>query len=252
MNGLVQGFVALVTGGSSGIGRAIATRLARPGGTVFVTFHSNEDAAREAAAEIAERGATARVVRADLASLTDIRALAAEVSRRSPAGIDVIVHAAAEARTGPLLDIDGETLDRLVAANGTSLVHLARECQALLHAGSSIIYVTSKGSERALEDYGPLGAPKALGEHAARYLAREFAARDVRVNSISPGPLDTFARRRMFPDTWAQRLADQTSANPSGRALEFDDVAGVVELMVDPRFSMIQGQVLTIDGGLTL
>lgn len=74
----------------------------------------------------------------------------------------------------------------------------------------------------------------------------------MRVNSISPGPLDTEARRQMFPDTWKTRLADQDALNPSGRGLAFDYIANIVELMVDPRFTMVQGQVITIDGGLTL
>lgn len=252
MGGSSAQSAVLVTGGSSGIGRAIAVRLARPGGTVVITYHNNEESAQETAAEIREKGATAHAVRTDIAAVAEIDALIAEVGRVSPGGLDVIVHAAAEAMTGRLVDLDGETLDRALRANGASIVHLVRAAQGMLHPGSSVIYVTSKGSERAMDAYGPLGAPKAFAEHAVRYLARELAARGVRINSISPGPLDTVARRSMFPDTWQSRLDAQTAANPTGRALEFEDVAGVVELMIDPRWAMVQGQVITVDGGLTL
>ncbi|WP_320536107.1 SDR family NAD(P)-dependent oxidoreductase [Pseudarthrobacter sp. IC2-21] len=241
----------LVTGGSSGIGRAIAERLAKPGSDVFIAYHSNDDAASEAAEKIRQRGASAHLLKADMGSLGDIRMIIDRI-RQHTDHLDVIVHAAATAISGRTIDIPGEELNGAIARNGTSIVHVAREALPLLRPGSSIIYVTSKGSERALKDYGALGGPKALGEHMMRYLATELAGRGVRVNSISPGPLETEARRQMFPDTWKTRLADQIALNPSGRGLAFDDIANIVELMVDPRFTMVQGQVITIDGGLTL
>ena len=242
----------LVTGGTSGIGLEIALGLAEPGRDVFLNYHSNEEAAESAAERILDAGAVPHLLKADLGSLEGIRSLSRGVAE-AVSGLDVIVHAAARAVTGRLLDIPGEELNRAIATNGSSLAHLVRECQGLLSRGSSLIYVTSKGSERALNGYGPLGGPKAMAEQMMRYLATELAPRGVRVNAISPGPVDTEARRRMFPDTWERRLKDQAALTPAGRTLEPGDLAGVIQLMVDPRFSLlVQGQVITVDGGLSL
>jgi NAD(P)-dependent dehydrogenase (short-subunit alcohol dehydrogenase family) len=239
-----------VTGGTSGIGRAIAERLA-PSADVFLNYHSDDAAAAQAAAAIEAAGGRPFLVRADVGSLDGIRALGEEVSART-GRLCQLIHAAGAGMPGSLLELDGEALDRAVFLNGTSLAHLVRELAPLLCVGSSVFYVTSAGARRALPGYGSLGAPKALAEHLVRYLAIELAGRGVRVNSISPGPLDTAARRAMFPETYAERLQAQDEANPSGRGVVFGDVAGVVELMSRPEFGMVQGQVITIDGGLTL
>lgn len=242
----------LITGGTSGIGLEIALGLANPGRDIFLNYHSNVTAAEEAADQLRKVGAVPHLLKADLGSLEDIRHLSRQVRHLVPS-LDVIVHAAASAVTGRLLDVTGEELNKAIATNGSSLVHLVRECNGLLNSGASVIYVTSKGSEKALRNYGPLGGPKAMAEQMMRYLATELAPRGVRVNAISPGPVDTEARRRMFPGTWEQRLRDQAELTPAGRTLGPGDLAGLVQLMVDPRFSvMVQGQVITIDGGLTL
>jgi enoyl-[acyl-carrier protein] reductase III len=240
-----------VTGGSSGIGRAIAERFAGPGVDVFITYSSRDDAAAEAAKAIAEKGARPHVIKADVGTLDGIDHIVSEISKHTD-HLDQLVHAAAMAISGRLVDMPGPALNQAISANGASIAHLVREARPLLRRGSSVIFVTSAGSTRALKGYGALGAPKALAEHLTRYLAIELGADGIRVNCVSPGPLDTEARRRMFPETWEQRLRDQDAANPSGRGVRFDDVSGVVELMCRPEFAMVQGQVITIDGGLTL
>lgn len=240
-----------VTGGSGGVGRAIAERLATPGDHVFLGYAHTEPAAQEAAAVIAARGARPHLIKSDLGSAGGARdfvaAVAAVVDR-----VDVVVHSAVRAVPGPVLEMDAGLLDDLVAVNGTSLVHLTREALPLLGRGSVVLYVTSAGASRVNPSYGGIGGPKAMAEHFMRYLAFELGPRGVRINAIAPGPLDTAARRAMFPDTWAERLADQNSRNPSGRGVGFDDVANAVELLVRPEFSMVHGQVLRIDGGLSL
>jgi len=241
----------LVTGGSSGVGRAIAERFAAPGVEVFVNYHADDEAAAAASAAIAARGGVPHLLKADVGAPEDVRALVAAVRERVDR-LDQIVHAAALAVPGELGGIEAELLDAAVRTNGTSLAHLVREALPLLGEGSSVFFVTSAGSTRALPGYGALGAPKALAEHLARYLARELAPCGARINCVSPGPLDTTARRRMFPDTWAERLEQQRQATPAGRTLGLEEVAEAVWALSGPAFAMMQGQVLTLDGGLTL
>jgi NAD(P)-dependent dehydrogenase (short-subunit alcohol dehydrogenase family) len=240
-----------ITGGSSGVGRAVAERFAAPGVDVFVNYHSDDEAAAETAAAIDAAGGRPHVIKADIGTLEGVREVVEAVGSKVDR-LDQLVHAAATAVPGELIGIEGEELDMVVRTNGTSLAHLVREALPLLGEGSSILFVTSAGSSKALPGYGGLGAPKALAEHLARYLAREVAPRGARVNCISPGPLDTTARRRMFPDTWEERLEMQREQTPAGRTLWIEEVAEVVELLSRPAFAMMQGQVLTIDGGLTL
>jgi enoyl-[acyl-carrier protein] reductase III len=240
-----------ITGGSSGVGRAVAEKFAAPGVDVFVNYHSDDGAAAETEAAIAAAGGTPHLIKADIGTLEGVRAVVAAITEEVDR-LDQLVHAAAMAVPGELIEIDGDLLDAAVRINGTSLAHMVREALPLLGDGSSVLFVTSAGSWKALPGYGGLGAPKALAEHLARYLAREVAPAGARVNCISPGPLDTLARRRMFPETWSERLEMQREQTPAGRTLRIEEVAEVVELLSRPAFAMMQGQVLTIDGGLTL
>lgn len=188
----------VVTGGTSGLGLAIARRLASPGAPVFLTYARNTDAAEQACDELAATGAQVHLVRANLGEPDGARAVA-DVVRRNADHLTHLVHAAAAGSPGPLLEQEGRALDRAVRLNGSSVAHVVRELAPLLRPGASVVFVTSAGAVRALEGYGLLGAPKALAEHLIRHLARELASRGVRVNCVSPGPIDTKARREMFP-----------------------------------------------------
>lgn len=240
-----------VTGGSSGIGRAIAERFADPGADVFINYHADDDSAAVAGAAIEERGARAHLVKADVSRPAGAEALAAAVSAKVER-LDQFVHAAAKPVPGPLLEVEWEDLQESVLLNGLALIGLVRASLSLLGPGSSVFYITSRGSQTAIRGYGGLGIGKALGEHIVRHLATEMAPRGVRVNSICPGPLDTKAFRAMFPDHAEKILAGAARSNPSGRPLGFDDVAALVATICEPGFEMVQGQTITVDGGLSL
>jgi NAD(P)-dependent dehydrogenase (short-subunit alcohol dehydrogenase family) len=241
----------LITGGSTGVGRGIGVRFAERGDDVFVNYHRDDEAALEAERLIAEAGGTPHLVKADVGSIEGVRSLIEAVSAQVEQ-LDQIVHCAAKVVSGGLLEADGEDVEASIAVNGTALVHLVREALPLLKAGSSVFYITSGGGRMAIPNYGAMGIPKALGDHIIRYLAVELAPRQVRANIVSPGALETPALRALFPDTYKERIKAAADANPSGRGVTFADVAGVVERMSEPEFSMVQGQYVRVDGGISL
>jgi NAD(P)-dependent dehydrogenase (short-subunit alcohol dehydrogenase family) len=256
----------LVMGGSSGLGRAIAERLAgggpdsaregadpaREGTDVFVNYHADDAAAAEAEAAIAAAGGAPHLVKADIGTVEGVRAVIEAVRSEGVERLDQLVHCAAKAVSGPLLELDPGELRESVIVNGLALVDLCREAGPLLGPGSAVFYLSSRGARFVIPEYGALGAAKALGEHVVRHLAKELGPRGVRVLTVAPGAVDTAALRAMFPDTYRDRLAAAAEANPLGRGVEMDDAAALVEALCDPRLEMLNGQTITIDGGLSL
>lgn len=241
----------LVTGGSSGLGRAIAERFALDGNDVFVNYHSNDAAAAEAEAAIAVAGGTPHLIKADVGTVEGVREVIGVV-REHTDRLDQLVHCAAKAINGPLLELDAEELRESVIVNGLALVDLIREAGDLLGQGSVVFYLSSRGGRFVIPEYGALGTAKALGEHVVRYLAKELGPRGIRVITIAPGAVDTTALRAMFPDTYEERLAAAAKANPLGRGVEMDDAAALVEALCAPHLEMVNGQTITVDGGLSL
>jgi enoyl-[acyl-carrier protein] reductase III len=241
----------LVTGGSSGLGRAIAERFAVDGNDVFINYHSNDEAGAEAEAAVAAAGGTPHLIKADVGTIEGVRELIGAV-REHTDRLDQLVHCAAKAVNGPLLDLDAEELRESVIVNGLALVDLIREAGDLLGPGSVVFYLSSRGGRFVIPEYGALGTAKALGEHVVRYLAKELGPRGIRVITIAPGAVDTAALRSMFPDTYEERLAASAKANPLGRGVEMEDAAALVEALCHPHLEMVNGQTITVDGGLSL
>ncbi|HVO54194.1 MAG TPA: SDR family oxidoreductase [Solirubrobacterales bacterium] len=240
-----------ITGGSSGLGRGIAERFARSGTDVFINYHANDDAAGEAAAAVEAAGGRPHLIKADVATVAGCAEVIAAV-REKVDRLDQLVHGAAKAQTGSLLQMDSADFRESIAVNGIALVDLVREALPIMGRGSTVFYLTSRGARFVIPNYGSLGTAKALGEHVVRYLARECAPHGVRVMSVSPGAVDTAAFRSMFPDTWEERLAAAAAANPMGRGVTVEDCAALVELLADPELEMVQGQTITTDGGASL
>lgn len=241
----------LITGGSTGIGSAIAQYFAGKGADVFINYASNDDGARDTARRVEELGGTAHLVKADIGNPDDVRRAMLEVKEETDR-LDQVVHCAARAATGDLLDLDPSVLTECIAINGLGLVSVVRELLPVLGEGSAIFYISSRGAEVVVPKYAALGLPKALGEHVVRYLAVELAPRKIRAHTLSPGAFDTPAFRAAFPDTYAERYAAAVSANRMGRALSGEDVGGVIEMLSRPEFEMTLGERVRIDGGVYL
>ncbi|WP_439813813.1 SDR family oxidoreductase [Zavarzinia sp. CC-PAN008] len=241
----------LIAGGTKGIGLAIARRFAKPGVDVFLNYRHDETAAAAAAREIAGQGAHAHVLRGDVGTPDG----AADLLRRVAAHtehLDQIVHCAVQPLTGPLLQLDPAALSAAITLNGTSIVFLVQAALPLLKRGSTVTFISSRGSRLALPNYGAIGAGKALAESLMRYLVLELAPLGIRANCVAPGRVDTQALRQVHGDRTDQVLRQSAAENPSGRNVTDEDYAGMVEFLASPAGAMVQGQVIFINGGAYL
>jgi enoyl-[acyl-carrier protein] reductase III len=239
----VTGRSVLVTGGSRGIGKAIALRLAREGATrVAIGYFRSDAAAEETAEELRALGAEPVLVRGNITSSRVAEQVAA-LGR-----LDVLVHNAATGVIRPALETEDKHWDWTLNANARALLALTRITAPSMPAGSSIVAISSLGSVRVLENYSLVGTSKAALEALVRYLAVELAP-GIRVNAVSAGVVETGALDH-FPNREAMLASG--ARNPVGKIVTPADIAGVVAFLCSPDAEMIRGQTLVIDGGWSL
>ena len=243
--GAAQGAIVVV-GAAGGLGGAILRRLAedRPGAPVWITYRDNAALAEALAASVPGT----RTARCDLHKLEDIDRLAEEV-RREAGQVATLVHAAVETEYGPTLEIGYEKVSAVVESSGLALLGITAAFDDMLGDGSTILYVTSIGSDRVIPTYAAIGTAKACGEALVRYLAVELATRGIRVNAISPGPFASAAAAASGLDVDAL-MAAADAATPRGHRVELREMADVAAYLTEPRSLGITGQVITVDGGI--
>jgi enoyl-[acyl-carrier protein] reductase III len=241
----IDGRAVLVTGGTRGIGKAIALRFASLGATkVALGYLRNDSAAESAADELRAAGAEPVLVRGNVASDRVVD----EFASHGPYG--AVVHNAATGVIRSALETEDKHWDWTLAANARALLSLARACAPQMDPGSSIVGISSLGSMRVLENYVLVGTSKAALESVVRYLAVELAPRGIRVNAVSAGVVETEALDH-FPNR-EQMLHAAQARTPAGRMVEPDDVAGAVAYLCSPDAEMVRGQTLIMDGGYSL
>jgi enoyl-[acyl-carrier protein] reductase III len=235
----------LVTGGTRGIGKAIALRLASEGAIrLALGYLRNDNAAEAAADEIRAAGAEPILVRGNVAS----EKVVAEFASHGPYA--AIVHNAATGVIKPALETEDKHWDWTLNANARALLSLARACAPDMQSGSSIVAVSSLGAQRVLENYVLVGTSKAALESVVRYLAVELSPRGIRVNAVSAGVVETEALDH-FPNR-EQMLSAGKTRTPAGRLVEPEDVAGAVAFLCSPDADMLRGHTLIMDGGYSL
>jgi enoyl-[acyl-carrier protein] reductase III len=240
-----DGASVFVTGGSRGIGREIALRFAALGAArVAIGYLRNDRAAEDAAGALRQAGAEPVLVRGNVAS----ERVAREVAELGP--LDVLVHAAATGVIRPALETEDKHFDWTIGANARAFLSLARAAAPSMRPGSSLVAVSSLGSQRVLENYVLVGTSKAALEALVRYLAVELAPRGIRVNAVSAGLVETEALEH-FPNR-EQMLAWSRKRTPAGRLVEPRDVAAAVAYLCSPEAEMVRGQTLVVDGGFSV
>jgi NAD(P)-dependent dehydrogenase (short-subunit alcohol dehydrogenase family) len=240
----------IITGGTKGIGLAIAERLARPGEALVLAYHSDVAAAETASAQLSAKGAVVQAVKADIGEVADVERLVAAAAEMGGGPLH-LVHSAAAIYPTPLLTADLEAFTRAIQTNGLSLLYLVQKALPQLDQGSSIVFISSAGARSSLANYAALGAGKALAESLIRYLVPELAPRGVRINAVAPGLVATTSVARM---AGGQEAADRVlergaRINPSGRLTKDDDYTAVVEFLLSPAAVFVQGQVIHVNGG---
>jgi NAD(P)-dependent dehydrogenase (short-subunit alcohol dehydrogenase family) len=240
----------LVTGGTKGIGLAIARRLAPVHGRVALAYHNDAAAAEAAVAQITAGGGEAVAIKGDVGTVEGAAALIAEVERQGH-GLTHIVHSAAMIYPTTLLGADLAKFRQAIETNGLSLLYLVHAAQNLLARGSSVVFITSMGARIPSANYGALGVGKALAEAIIRYLVAELAPRGVRINGVAPGLVHTTSVASMVGSEEAASAVVERAArsNPSGRASRDSDYASLVEYLLSPEAEFIQGQVIAATGG---
>jgi enoyl-[acyl-carrier protein] reductase III len=239
-----DGASVLVTGGSRGIGKAIALRFAEQGAArVTIGYLRNDRAAEETAEELRAAGTEPVLLRGNVAS----ERVAAEAAEAGP--FDVLVHNAATGVIRPALETEDKHWDWTLNANARALLTLTRACAAQMPEGSSIVGVSSLGSIRVLENYTLVGVSKAALEAVVRYLAVELAPR-IRVNAVSAGVVETGALEH-FPNR-EEMISSGLKRTPVGRLVEPADVADAVCFLCSPAAAMVCGHTLIVDGGFSL
>jgi enoyl-[acyl-carrier protein] reductase III len=244
--------VALVTGGTRGIGRAIAEKFAANGYDLVLNFMRKRSAAQEAKEAIESAyGVRVHLVKANVGEREQIQALFAEVENTF-GRLDVFINNAASGVMRPLMEIEESHWDWTQNINAKAYLFCAQEAAKLMQktGGGAIVGVSSIGSIRTLPNYVAVGVSKAAVEAITRYLAVELAPMGIVVNAVSGGAVDTDALKH-FPNR-EEILETAKKRNPAGRIVEPRDLAEVAYFLCTPAASMIRGQTIIVDGGLTL
>jgi enoyl-[acyl-carrier protein] reductase III len=248
-----SGKVALVTGSGRGIGKAIALKFAQNGADIVVNYVRNKVQAEETSAKIIAMDRKAIIVHADISKIDSIGKLFRQIEEQF-GGLDYFISNAASGSNKPGMQQQPGGWDYTMNTNARAFL-FAAQCAAPLmdkRKGGVMLAITSPGSQRVLPDYIAVGASKAALESLVRYLAVELAARNIVVNAISPGMVLTDALRyfqAMSDDKMPQKTV---AATPAGRLVTPEDIANLAIFLCSPEAAMIRGQVIVIDGGITL
>jgi enoyl-[acyl-carrier protein] reductase III len=243
--------VAVVTGSSRGIGKAIALRLAKEGYNIVVNYARSKTAALETAKEIEALGRKALVVKANVGDVEKIKAMFAQVDEAF-GRVDVLINNAASGVLRPAMELEESHWNWTMDINSKALLFCAQEAAKRMEkvGGGKIVSISSLGAIRYLENYTAVGVSKAAVESLTRYLAVELAPKNISVNAVSGGAVDTDALKH-FPNR-EELLSDAVAKTPAGRMVKPEDIVNAVMFLLSDEAEMIRGQTIIVDGGRSL
>lgn len=246
-----EGKIALVTGGTKGIGKAIAARLAAEGCDVAVGFMRNRQDAEQAVKEMESFGVRSIALRGNVGREQHIERIFRQVEEEL-GGLDYFISNAATGALKPAMELTAGDWEMSLNIIARALLLGAQRAVPMMEkrGGGKIVAVTSHGSFRCIEDYTAVGAAKAALDATVRYLAVELIKKKINVNAVCPGITDTFSFS-LFPryDEMRERAIKYT---PGGKLTSPEDVASVVSFLLSEDASWIVGEIVTVDGGASL
>jgi enoyl-[acyl-carrier protein] reductase III len=246
----LHGKMALVTGGSRGIGRACAVRLAEAGADVVINYVTSQSAADEVAEVVAAMGRDVAVVKADVSQRDDVDAMIEFITERF-GKLDILISNAATGGFRPMLAITERNFEATMKTNVMALIHLVQASFRLLERSegrAKVVAISSHGSHMALPMYGAVGGSKAALESFVRHFALELGDKGINLNIVKAGLVETDSTRRIpYAD---QLFASRKMRSMTGdRFLTAEDVANCVLFLSSPLSDLVQGETLTVDGG---
>jgi 3-oxoacyl-[acyl-carrier protein] reductase len=238
--------VAIVTGGSRGIGRAVALRLAAEKVAVVVGYAGGAQAAAEVVDEITATGGSAVAVQADVADEQQVAAMF-DLAEERFGGVDVVVNSAGRMKLAPIAELDLTDFDDVQRTNVRGTFVVAREAARRLRDGGSIVLMSTSVLGLHLPTYGAYAASKGAVEATTPILARELRGRDITVNTVAPGPTATDLFFEGKDEATVERMAKQPPLERLGTP---HDIAEVIAVLTGPAGHWINGQTVRANGGI--
>ncbi|MGG4217092.1 SDR family oxidoreductase [Paenibacillus jamilae] len=241
----LEGKIAIITGSSRGIGRAIAEQLADLGASVVVNYANSPDRAKEVVAGISQKGGKAIALHADLSKLSDIEALftntIAEFGR-----VDILVNNAGLMITQPVAEVTEADFDQQFALNVKGTFFACQQAMKYMENCGRIVNLSTSVIGQMFPAYSVYAGTKGAVEQFTRQLAKEFGSRQITINAVAPGPVNT----ELFQaGKTEQQIEGLKKMNAMGRLGEPEDIADVIEFLVSAKSQWVTGQTIRVNGG---
>ncbi len=246
MEKVLAGKVAIVTGGSRGIGRAIALRLGLMGASTVINYVRSENKAVEIVEKLQKDGQKAVAIKADMSDVAEIRSLFQQTVEQL-GRLDILVNNAGMLMNKQIGEVTEEEYDQIMDLNVKSVFFACQEAANRMADGGRIINISSTVTKMLLPTYGAYAASKGAVDQLTRVLAKELGAQDITVNSVSPGPVDTELFRKGKTEEQVLQMAGMAALGRIGTPA---DIADVVSLLVRDEAAWVSGQNICANGGM--
>ena len=245
----LEGKLALITGSGRGIGKAIALKLASQGCDIIVNYFRRREGAEQTCEELRQMGVNADLIKANVGDPAKIDEMFDTIAEKY-GHLDIFISNAASGVGRPIMEIDSKAWDWTLDINAKAMLLCSQRAAGLMEGRKGkIVAISSLGSKFVWPTYAAVGVSKAALEAVTRYLAIEFAAKDISVNAVSASAVETEALKFYIKEGLVK---DMSQTTPAGRMVTPEDVANAVAFLVSEEAYMIRGQTVIIDGGTSI